>query len=203
MYVKLRKFTTHGRKKHCRVCNWQKWSGRKCPLTFASDLRLTRNGKDGILPVVDKESKMVHLIPCIKDITATGSTDLICKNIEDLHSIPRIIYSDPEMPFTSQCWRDLWGLPVARLRSSSSYHSQIQGAVETMNSIVSRVLRRMIGETNRKKDWKQLLTTVEITTTSSPNCRTGHAPSFWNSGFHAMPLVGSLSGYDSFKIEPV
>ena len=46
----------------------KKWS--EVSLDFITDLPVTKNKKDSILTVVDKATRMVHLIPCKKSITA-------------------------------------------------------------------------------------------------------------------------------------
>ena len=44
----------------------KKWS--EVSLDFITDLPTTRSKKDSILTVVDKATRMVHLIPCKKSI---------------------------------------------------------------------------------------------------------------------------------------
>ena len=46
-----------------------KW--REISIDFVIDLPLTANGRDTILFTVDKATRMVHLAPCHKNITAT------------------------------------------------------------------------------------------------------------------------------------
>ena len=48
-----------------------KWS--EISIDFVADLPTTANGKDTILVTVDKATRMVHLAPCKKNITATGT----------------------------------------------------------------------------------------------------------------------------------
>ena len=52
----------------------KKWS--EVSLDFITDLRVTRNKKDSILTVVDKSTRMVHLILCKKSITAAETVKL-------------------------------------------------------------------------------------------------------------------------------
>ena len=70
----------------------EKW--QEISLDFITDLPLTRNRKDSILTVVDKATRMVHLIPCKKDVTASDTAQLVWQNIVKLHGIPRVIFSD-------------------------------------------------------------------------------------------------------------
>ena len=48
-----------------------KWS--EISIDFVTDLPTTTNGKDMILVTVDKATIIVHLAPCRKNITATGT----------------------------------------------------------------------------------------------------------------------------------
>ena len=48
-----------------------KWS--EISIDFVTDLPLTANRCDTILVTVDKASRIVHLAPCRKNITATGT----------------------------------------------------------------------------------------------------------------------------------
>ena len=64
----------------------KKWS--EVSLDFITDLPTTRNKKDSILTVVDKATRMVHLIPCKKSITAAETAKIFWDNIVKLHGIP-------------------------------------------------------------------------------------------------------------------
>ena len=46
------------------------------------------NGFDAILVVVDRFSKMVHLIPCVKTLNAEGLCDLVIHNVVRYHGLP-------------------------------------------------------------------------------------------------------------------
>ena len=69
-----------------------KWS--EISIDFVTDLPTSANNKNTILVTVDKATRMVHLAPCRKDITATGTAQLLWKIVIRYHGIPRAIYSD-------------------------------------------------------------------------------------------------------------
>ena len=52
-----------------------KWS--EISIDFVTDLPTTTNNKDTILLIVDKATRMAHLVPCIKNITAIGTAQLL------------------------------------------------------------------------------------------------------------------------------
>ena len=79
-------------------------------LDFITDLPVTKNKKDSILTVVDKATRMVHLIPCKKSTTAAETAQLYWDNIVKLHEVPSVLYSDRGTQFTSNFWRRLWQL---------------------------------------------------------------------------------------------
>ena len=91
---------------------------------FVTDLPVTRSKKDSILTVVDKATRMVHLIPCGKSTTAAEAVKLYWDNVVKLHGVPSVLYSGRGTQFTSQFWKTLWGLTGTQLRYSMAYHPQ-------------------------------------------------------------------------------
>ena len=71
-----------------------KWS--EISINFVTDLPTTANGKDTIVVTVDKGTRMVHLAPCRKNITATGPAQLLWKIVIRYHGILQVIFSDRE-----------------------------------------------------------------------------------------------------------
>ena len=121
----------------------KKWS--EVSLDFITDLPVTKGKKDSILTVVDKATRMVHLIPCRKTTTADEAAKMYWDNIVRLHGVPTVLYSDRGTQFTSQFWKTLWGLTGTQLRYSTAYHPQTQGVVERMNAVVGQMLRCIDG----------------------------------------------------------
>ena len=69
-----------------------KWS--EISIDFVTDLPLSANKRDTILVIVDKATRMVHLAPCRKNITATGTAQLLWNTVIRYQGIPRVILSD-------------------------------------------------------------------------------------------------------------
>ena len=63
-------------------------------IEFVTDIPLTANNRDTILVTVDKATRMVHLAPCRKNITATRTAQLLLNTVIRYHGVPRVIYSD-------------------------------------------------------------------------------------------------------------
>ena len=76
-----------------------KWS--EISIDFVTDLPTTGNNKDTILVTVGKATRMVHFTPCRKNITATGTAQLLWKTVIRYNGIPRLIYSDRGAQFTA------------------------------------------------------------------------------------------------------
>jgi hypothetical protein len=147
-------------------------------MDFVGPLPKTPSGHDFLLVVVDKFSKMVHLIACQQSITAVQVAQLIYDHVVRLHGFPDNIVSDRDSKFTSRFWSALWKLSGTQLKMSSSYHPQSDGQTENVNRVVSDILRAYVNED--RTDWDRHLTAVEIAINSSEHSSTGFTPFFLN-----------------------
>ena len=178
----------------------KKWS--EVSIDFVTDLPVTKGKKDSICTVVDKATRMVHLIPCRKSTTAAEAARLFWDHIVRLHGVPSVIYSDRGSQFTSQFWRTLWGLTGTQLKFSTAYHPQTQGVVERMNAVIGQLLRCTIhGE--KTGNWDSLLPTIEMTINALPNSSTGYSPFYLNYGYHPVLPVELLKGDEEVQVEAV
>ena len=149
-------------------------------LDFIGPLPKTASGHDFLLTVVDKFSKMVHLLPCTQQVTAAQVAQLVYDGVVRLHGYPERIISDRDTRFTSHFWRALWKLSGTQLAMSTSYHPQTDGQTENVNRVVQDVLRAYVSESGR--DWDRMLTATEIAINSSRHASTGYTPFFLNAG---------------------
>ena len=97
-----------------------KWS--EISIDFVTDLPKSSRNRDSILVVVDKATRMVHLVPCSKGIHATDTTRLLWNTVVKLHGVPRVIYNDRGSQFTTEGWRELWRLTGTKVAYSTAYH---------------------------------------------------------------------------------
>ena len=77
-----------------------KWS--EISIDFITDLPLSANKCDTVLVTVDKATRMVHLAPCRKNITAIGTAQLLWNTIVRYHGVPTAIYSACGPQFTAR-----------------------------------------------------------------------------------------------------
>ena len=88
------------------------------------------------MTVIDKATRMTHLIACSKSVTAAQYAHLYMREVVKIHSISLILYAERGIQFTSKFWKELCGLFGTKLRFSTAYHPQTQGIVEQMNAVV-------------------------------------------------------------------
>ena len=160
----------------------EKWA--EVMIDFIFKLPITALGHDGIMVVIDRATKMAHLIPCHETATASDVARIFWARVGSLHGIPRCIYSDRDVRFTGGFWRSLWSRLGTELRFSTAHHPQTQGLVERTNQTIEQVLRCLIHELGEVREWDQLLPTVEFILNSHANHSTGYSPFYLNWGYH-------------------
>jgi hypothetical protein len=159
----------------------EKW--QEVMIDFIVKFPNTAQGNNCIMTVVDRATKMVHLVPCKETMTARDVATLYWSRIGSLHGVPKAIHSDRDVRFTGSFWRALWRNLGTDLRFSTAFHPQTQGLVERTNQTVEQVLRYLIHQMNEVREWDLLLPTVEFILNSYPNRSTGYSPFFLNYGY--------------------
>ena len=178
-----------------------KW--QEVSIDFVTDLPTTSSGEDSIMTIVDRATKMVHLIPCTKTTTAGEAARLYWQHVVRLHGVPRAIHTDRGAQFVGRWWREIWTLLGMKLRYGTAYHPQSQGQVERMNAVVSQTLRCLMSDVSDLTKWTEYLPTVEMVVNSLPNRSTGYSPFFLMYGYHPVLPVELLKGDESTNVETV
>jgi hypothetical protein len=123
---------------------------------------------------------MVEIVPSHTTYKARDVAELMFENVYKHHGLPKTIVSDRDVLFTSTFWNHLNALIGVRLKMSSAYHPQTDGATERANRTVTQMLRQCINP--NQKDWVSKLPTIQFAINSARSESTGYAPFFLNNG---------------------
>ena len=85
------------------------------------------NGYIAIAVFADKLTKMVHLAPRTKEVTAMEYAKIFVDHVFRLHSLPEVIISDQDPHFTGKFWKSLFDLLGTDLHFSMVFHPQTDG----------------------------------------------------------------------------
>ena len=152
------------------------------------------HGCDYLWVVICLLTSMVHLIPISVTITARELAFQYLSNIVRLHGMAKAIISDRDSKFTSIFWRELHRLVGTKLRMSTAFHLQTDGATERVIRSASQILRSVVDSDQR--DWFYRIPMMEFALNSSLSSTSGFAPFELNGGF--MPcMVTELPQLDS------
>ena len=174
-----------------------KW--QEVSVDFVTDLPTTSSGEDSIMTVVDRATKMVHLIPCTKTTTAGEAARLYWQHVVRLHGVPRAIHTNRGAQFVGRWWREIWTLLGTKLRYGTAYHPQSQGQVERMNAVVSQTLRCLMSDVSDLTKWIEYLSNVEMVVNSLPNRSTGYSPFFLDVRVPPCTACGVVQGRRGHK----
>src|SRR5258706_6197675 len=152
-------------------------------------------GKNAILVVVCRLTKMRHLIACWATITAEELACLYTKYVARIHGLPQSIVSDRGSVFTSKFWRALCALWKVQIRLSTAFHPQTDGQTEKLNAVMEQYLRCYINYL--QDDWAEWLLCAEFAANNQASETTGISPFFanyhydpkWTEEIEASPAV--------------
>ena len=117
-------------------------------------------GKDAILVVCDKLSKMTYFVATTEGISVEGLARLFRDNIWKLHGLPESMVSDKGPQFAVELTKELNRMLGIETRLSMAFHPQTDGQTERMNQELEQYLWFFVD--HRQKDWLEGLASAEF-----------------------------------------
>jgi len=110
-------------------------------------------GKDAILVVCDRLSKMTHFVAMMEGTLVEGLARLFWDNVWKLHGLPESMVLDRELQFAVELTKELNRMLGIKTKLSTAFYPQTDGQTERMNQEVEQYLRFFIE--HRQKDWPE------------------------------------------------
>ena len=117
-------------------------------------------GKDTILVVCDRLSKITHFVATTEGTSAERLARLFRDNIQKLHSLPENIVSDRGPQFIAKLTKELNKMLEIEMRLSTAFHPQMDKQMEQMNQELEQYLRFFVD--HRQKNWPEWLALAEF-----------------------------------------
>ncbi|KAI0992280.1 hypothetical protein K3495_g15906, partial [Podosphaera aphanis] len=155
---------------------WQEVS-----MDFVTGLPVSK-GCDAILVVVDRLSKMRHLIACKITTTSEDLAELYLQHVWKLHGLPTHITSDRGTQFTAHFWKNLCKHLNIEARMSTAFHPETDGQTERFNAVMEQYLRSYVSY--QQDDWVKWLPMAEFAANNHISTSTQVTPFLANYGFH-------------------
>ena len=117
-------------------------------------------GKDTILVVCDRLSKITYFVATTEGTSAEGLVQLFRDNVWKLHRLPESVILDRGPQFAVNLTKKLNQMLGIETKLPIIFHSQIDGQTERMNKKLEQYLRFFID--HRQKDWSEWLALAEF-----------------------------------------
>ncbi|KAM9993581.1 hypothetical protein ACTFIZ_011547 [Dictyostelium cf. discoideum] len=150
-------------------------------------------GKDSVMVVVCRLSKMCKIIPCTKELKADEAAKLFWDNIVCNFGLPATIVSDRDKLFTSDLWNNLMEIAGVKLKMTAPSRPQADGQTERMNRNIVNLLSKM---TSNRLNWDIEIKSIEFAINNTVNSSTGQTPFSVLLGFHPRTPLNINSEYN-------
>ena len=137
-------------------------------------------GKDAILVVCDRLSKMMHFVATTDRTSAEGLARLFRDNVWKLHGLPDSVVSDRGLQFAVELTKELNRMLGIEMRLSTAFHPQTDGQTKWMNQELEQYLRFFVDY--RQKDWPEWLALAEFAVNNKAHTATKVLPFMANYG---------------------
>jgi hypothetical protein len=117
------------------------WKQEEIRIYFIVGLPRTQGGYDSIWVIMDRLTKVAHVIPIKMTYSRAKLVELYMPRIVCLHGVPKKIISDRGSQFTSKFWENLHESMDTKLNFCLAYHPQTDGQTTRTNQILEDMLR--------------------------------------------------------------
>ena len=132
------------------------------------------DGFDCILTLTDRLGSDIRIIPTTCSLTAQELAEIFFREWYCENGLPLEIVSDRDKLFVSHFWKALHELTGVKLKMSSSYHPETDGASEQSNKTVIQCIRFAVERDQR--GWAKTLPKVRFDIMNTVNVSTGYSP---------------------------
>ena len=94
------------------------------------------NGYTQIWVIVDRFTKMAHLVPLLTNTSAKDLAKIFVKEVWKIHGLPTDIVSDRDTKVTSQFWQALMDLLGIQTKLCTAFHPETEGQTERVNQTI-------------------------------------------------------------------
>ena len=137
-------------------------------------------GKDTILVVCDRLSKMIYFVATMEGMLAEELARLFQDNVWKLHGLPKSVVLDRGPQFAVELMKELNRMLGIRMKLLMAFHPQTDGQTERMNQELEQYLQFFIE--NRQKDWPEWLVMAEFAVNNKVHTATKVLPFMANYG---------------------
>ena len=131
-------------------------------------------GQNMIVTFTDRLGADVRILPCRTSLTADELAVIFFNQWYCENGLPLEIISDRDKLFVSRFWKSLHKLTGTKIKMSTAYHPQTDGASERTNKTVNQLLRYHV-ERNQS-GWVKALPLVRFNIMNTVNMSTGFSP---------------------------
>jgi len=137
-------------------------------------------GKDAILVVCDRLSKMAHFVAITEATSVEGLARLFWDNVWKLYGLPESVVSDRGPQFAAELTKKLNRMLGIETRLSTAFYPQTDRQMERMNQELEQYLRFFVD--HRQKDWPEWLALAEFAVNNKVHTATKISPFMANYG---------------------
>jgi len=131
-------------------------------------------GNTAALVMVDRFSKRIRIRACKGGITAIETANIIVQELFRNNGTINSIVSDRDSKFTSDFWKEYFGILDVQLKMTTARHQQANGQSERAIQTIKTMLRHYINV--KQTDWVKQLPLVEFAYNTSIQKSTGKTP---------------------------